>query len=50
MWRFGNLKQDSACLQVSDLEAYEVDAVDIVLGFTEVPCNNGRQNHFSDSS
>lgn len=43
VWGFGNLKQHSASLQVSDLKAYEVDVINIVLGFTEVPCNNGRQ-------
>lgn len=37
---FGNLKQDCACLQVSDLKAYKVDVINIILGFTEVPCNN----------
>lgn len=35
---FGYLKQDSAGLQVSDLKAYKVDVVNIVLRFTEVPC------------
>lgn len=38
MWGFGNLKQDRVCLQVSDLEADKFDVVNIVLGFTEVPC------------
>lgn len=43
MWGFGNLKQHSAGLQVSDLKTYEVNVVNIVLGFTEVTCNNDRQ-------
>lgn len=42
MWGLGDLKQDSAGLQVSDLKAYKVDVIDIVLGFTEVPCNDDR--------
>lgn len=43
MWGFGNLKQDSAGFQVSDLKAYKVDVVNVVLRFTEVPCNKERQ-------
>lgn len=39
MRRFSDLEQNSAGLQVSDLEANKVDVVDVVLGFTEVPCN-----------
>lgn len=40
--RFGDLKQDSAGLQISDLKTYEVDVVDVVLGFAEVPCTDDR--------
>lgn len=36
MWRFGDLKEDSVGLQVSDLKTYKVDVIDIVLRFTEV--------------
>ncbi len=43
MWGFGDLKQDRAGLQVSDLKAYKVDVINIVLGFTEVPCSNDTQ-------
>lgn len=40
VWRFGDLKQDSAGLQISDLKTYEVNVVDVVLGFAEVPCKD----------
>lgn len=40
---FGNLKKDSAGFQVPDFEAYKVNVINIVLGFTEVPCNNDTQ-------
>lgn len=46
VWRFGNLKQDSAGLQISDLKTYEVDVVDVVLGFAEVPCKDDGQRSF----
>lgn len=41
--RFGDLKQDSAGLQISDPKTYEVDVVDVVLGFAEVPCTDDGQ-------
>lgn len=52
MRRLSNLKQNSAGLQVSDLKANKVNVIDVVLGFTEVPCNmadkRGRQGkHYS---
>lgn len=43
MWGFGDLKQDSPGLQVSDLKAHKVDVINIVLWFTQVSCNNDRQ-------
>lgn len=43
VWRFGDLKEDGASLQVSDLKAHKVDVVNVVLGFTQVSCNNDRQ-------
>lgn len=46
LWRFGDLKQDSAGLQISDLKTYEVDVVDVVLGFAEVPCTDDVQRSF----
>lgn len=47
MWGFGNLKQDSVALQVSDLKTYEVDVINILLRVTEVTCNNDRQVLFT---
>lgn len=46
VWRFGDLKQDSAGLQISDLKTYEVDVVDVVLGFAEVPCTDEGERSF----
>lgn len=43
VWWLGNLKQDSASLQVSNLKAHKVYIINIVFRFTEVPCNNDRQ-------
>lgn len=43
MWGFGDLKQDSAGLQVSDLKSHKVDVVDVVLGFAEVTCEDDRR-------
>lgn len=42
-WGFGDLKQDSAGLQVSDLKSHKVDAVDVVLRFAEVTCKDDRR-------
>lgn len=43
MWRFGDLKQDGAGLQVSDLKPDKVDVVNVVLWFAEVACKGDRQ-------
>lgn len=37
-WRLGDLKQDCARLQVTDLESCEVNVVHIVLWTTQVVC------------
>lgn len=36
MWGFGNLKQDSAGLQVPNLKPDKVDVVNVVLWFAEI--------------
>lgn len=43
MWGFCDLKQDGAGLQISDLETDEVNVVDIILWFAQVPCKDDRQ-------
>lgn len=44
--RFGDLKQHSSRLQVSDFEACKINVVDIVLRFTKIVWNELEQREF----